>query len=55
MQTAESKSGTAPESSTEAKVERLEVAPVSARNLTMMYWEDADAIVQRRFGLAVRR
>lgn len=38
-----------------AQVERLEVVPVSARNLTMMYWEDADAIVQRRFGLAVRR
>ena len=37
-----------------AQVERLDIAPILARNLVRTYWEDAAAVVHQRSGLAVQ-
>jgi hypothetical protein len=38
-----------------ALVERLDVAPLSARNVSKVYWEDVQAVIKQRSGLAARR
>lgn len=38
-----------------ALVGRLDVAPVSGRTLSKVYWEDVGAVIQQRSGLAARR